>query len=226
MRGMILIPAYNEGPMIGRVLKTLPKKLPGIKKLIVVVVDDGSRDKTASIAKKHRVHVLKHVINRGLGGALGTGFTFAKKQKIDILITLDADGQHRANDIPRLIEPIIKGKADVVIGSRLLADSTMSSLRKIINIFSNIATLFFFGIWTTDSQSGFRAFSKRAIRGIEIRTQRMEVSSEVFKEIKRNKLRKMEIPILSIYTKYSLMKGQRLSNAPNVFTKLFLRTFR
>lgn len=225
-RMMILIPAYNEEPMIGVVIQTLPKKLPGVRKILHVVVDDGSIDRTAGIAKQHGATVLRHIINRGLGGALGTGLRFANDCNIDILVTMDADGQHLARDIPRLIEPIIKKRSDVVIGSRLYGRSNMPLMRKLVNILSNIATWFFFGVWTSDSQSGLRAFSKRAIKRIRIRTQRMEVSSELFREIRRNRLKKAEIPIEAIYTTYSTTKGQPIANASNVITKLFLRSLR
>lgn len=223
---MILIPAYNEEPMLGNVLKKIPKSLPGVWKIITVVVDDGSDDTTFQIAKKNHVAVLRHQINRGLGGALGTGFTYARKLNFDILVTLDADGQHLPKDIRRIIQPILEDSADIVIGSRLLARSTMPLLRKLMNIGSNIVTWAFFGVWTSDSQSGFRAFSKKAIDSIQLRTQRMEVSSEFFREIRRNNLKKAEIAIKAIYTPYSLSKGQKLSNAYGIFAKLMLRSLR
>ncbi len=221
---MVAVPAFNEDKMIGKILSSIPGTINGIGKILVVVIDDGSSDDTLKVAKKHRVIVLRHLINRGLGGVLGTAFKFAKKNKIDILVTLDADGQHKPSDIKHLIRAIINKQADVVVGSRLLKKSSMPLSRRLINIMSNIATWIFFGIWSSDSQSGFRAFSKKAINCIELRTQRMEVSSEIFKEIKRNKLKIAEVPIKAIYTHYSLTKGQKISNAAAVVTKLFIRS--
>lgn len=220
---LILIPAYNEQEVIENVLQSIPATISGMGKVEVVVIDDGSSDKTKLFSQQNHVNVIHHVINRGLGAAICTGFTYAKLVKPDIVVTFDADGQHRFKDLPQLIKPIIDGRADVVIGSRLLKNSTMLFERKVVNWFSNILTFVFFGIWTTDSQSGLRAFSRLALNSIEIKTQRMEVSSEILKEINRNNLRLVEIPIPAIYTTYSLHKGQKISNATNVFIKLLLR---
>lgn len=225
-RILIIIPAYNEEMMIGEVLKAIPRRLPGIGKVSIIVVDDGSSDATGLVARKKGATVIKHKVNCGLGAAIGTGFAYAQVLDFDIVVTLDADGQHRAVDLPRIVKPLLTNDVDVVIGSRLRHKNSMPLFRKIINWLSNIMTYVFFGIWTTDSQSGFRAFSKKAINMIQIRTQRMEVSSEIFKEIKRNNLFFVEVPIPAIYTAYSLFKGQRLSNASNVFIKLFMRSMR
>lgn len=223
---LIVLPAFNEGEKIKEVIKTLPFKIPGIKKIENLVIDDGSTDDTAKQAASKNTTVLRHIINRGLGGAIGTGFDYAKMSNADIVITFDSDGQHRPQDIEGLIKPILDGKADVVIGSRFIRKPEVPIDRIIINFLSNIATLILFGIWTSDSQSGLRAFSKKAIERIEIRTQKMEVSSEIFKEIKRNNLRFAEIPIRAIYTEYSRRKGQKNSNAIPTFYKLFLRLVR
>lgn len=226
MKLCIIIPAYNEEKMIGKTLDTLPTKLPPFKKIIKVVIDDGSQDKTYEIARKRNVIVLKHILNRGLGAALKTGLDFARKQKADIAVTFDADGQHHYNDLIRVTKPIINNSADVVIGSRFKDKAKIPKNRKIINFAGNIATLMFFGIWTTDSQSGLRAFSKKSLNLINLKGQRMEVSSEFFKEIKINNLNFKEVPIRTIYTNYSLSKGQQLSNSVNILTKITLLLFR
>lgn len=227
MQLLISIPAYNEGKVINKVLAKIPKKLNFINKLEVVVIDDGSVDDTSVIALNNGVLLVKHILNRGLGASLKTAFELAKKKQVDILITLDADGQHNPGDIRELIGPIIKKQADVVIGSRLLKGyESMPVSRRFINLLANGVTCLMSGIWSTDSQSGFRAFSKKAINRIELITQGMEVSSEIFREIKNNDLVYKEIPIKPIYTKYSLDKGQRLLNAPNVLYKLLIRIFR
>ena len=222
---LIIIPAYNESIMIGNVINSIPKKIKGIAKLDILVVDDGSIDRTYDIAKSKGIKVLKHVINRGLGGALATAFEFAKLQKYDFMVTFDADGQHDSRDINKILRPLVDREADVVIGSRMLFANSMPFLRKVINRISNIITYVLFNVWSTDSQSGLRGFSLFALRKIRIRTQRMEVSSEIFKEISRNRLQMKEVPTHSIYTNYSLTKGQRISNAPNVFWKLLLNRF-
>lgn len=215
----IVMPAYNEEKVIGRVIKGL--KNEGFKSIIVV--DDGSTDKTYSAAKKENILVYRHNINRGLGGALGTGIRAALQNNADIIVTFDADGQHNPAEIKKIIKPIQEGKADFVIGSRLKNPEGMPWIRRIGNWGFNLITFVLFGVWTTDSQSGFRAFSADAARKIEIRTNRMEVSSEFFTEIRRNKLRFVEVPVKAVYTRYSMEKGQSSLNAFKILAKLILR---
>ncbi len=225
MKLAILIPAFNEEKMLGKVLKTLPKKLPGIKRREIIVVDDGSYDKTNRIARGSGVTVISHYLNRGLGGALGTGFEYAKENGFDVLVTFDADGQHNPADIASVIRPIVQKKADVVIGSRLKNRKNMPMLRQIGIFGLNLITLFLFWVWTTDSQSGLRAFSKKAIKQIEIKSNKMEVSSEFFNEIQSHNLKFQEVPITSIYTRYSLSKGQKNVNVFRILSKLIYRRF-
>mgnify|MGYP001584726494 CR=1 FL=1 len=222
---LVVIPAFNEEKMIRSVIGKIPKRIKN-HALTTVVIDDGSMDNTSKNVLQTQAILIRHLINRGLGGALGTGFAFAKSNNFDIMVTIDADGQHDPSMIKTIIEPIIENNADVVIGSRMFDYSGMPMIRRFVNGVSNVVTYILFGVWTTDSQSGFRAFSKKAIQKIHIQTQRMEVSSEIFKEIKENGLKKEEIQIPAIYTAYSLRKGQQISNAPNVFLKLLLTRFR
>ena len=156
MKLLILIPAYNEEKTLAKVIKTLPKKINGITQKEVVVVNDGSNDQTAQVAQKSGVTVISHYLNRGLGGALGTGFEYARKNNFDILITFDADGQHDPQDIEPVLKPIIHQKADISIGSRLKNPKGMPWYR-IVGIWGlNLFTFMFFWVWTTDSQSGLR----------------------------------------------------------------------
>ena len=217
---VIVIPAYNEEKMVGKVIDDLRKE--GFKDIIVV--DDGSTDDTLKVAKEKKVYVYSHVINRGLGGALNTGISAALMNKADIIVTCDADGQHAPKDIKRAVELLISSKdLDVIIGSRLINSEGMPFLRKVLNKGASIFTRLLFGIYITDTQSGLRVFSKDAAEKIEIKTNKMEVSSEIIKEIGRNKLRVKEIPIKAIYTEYSLAKGQKSTNFFKVLYKLILR---
>lgn len=226
MQVLIGVPAFNEEKMIGKVLKSLPKRIKGVKRVDILVVDDGSSDQTGKVARRLGVVVLTHLLNRGLGGSLKTIFAYAKKKNYDILVTFDADGQHKSDDLPRVLTPVLKKKKDVVIGTRWSNKRNAPLLRLLVNKFANIATFLLCGVMTSDSQSGLRVFSKKAIDKIKLQTDGMEVSSEIFKEIKRNRLRFGEIPIEPLYTDYSIRKGQRLSNAPDVFIRLFLRLLR
>ena len=215
----VVIPAYNEEKSIGNVIKTLKRE--GYDNIIVI--DDGSKDKTYEIAKENNAIVYKHVINRGLGGALGTGIKAALINNADIIVTFDADGQHDAKEIKKVIEPIINGKADAVIGSRMIKRKGMPLIRVIGNFGFNVITFLLFGVWTTDSQSGFRAFSRNAAKKIDIKTNRMEVSSEIIREIGLKRIKFREVPIKAIYTEYSVKHGQSSINGIRILGKLILK---
>lgn len=218
MKVVIVIPAYNEEKMIGQVLTDLKKN--GYSD--IVVIDDGSKDSTGEIAQKHDVITLKHNLNRGLGGALGTGLAAALKLDADIIVTFDADGQHAVSDIKKVIKPLQEKETQVVIGSRLLNSKGMPWFRKLYNHIGNVVTLILFGIWVSDCQSGLRAFSREAAQKINIKTNRMEVSPEIIREIKTNKLEFKEVSIQAIYTDYSLSKGINFFIGIKMLIKLVL----
>lgn len=215
---LIIIPAFNEEKAIGTVLENLKKA--GYTNILVI--NDGSRDKTEEIIKKHRVKFISHSINRGLGGALGTGLQAARELGVEIAVTFDADGQHAVTDLEKVIAPLKEGKADVVIGSRLLNPKGMPFHRRLFNWIGNIVTYVLFGVWVTDSQSGLRAFSKKALNVIDIKTNKMEVSSEIIREIGARKLKLKEVSIQAIYTDYSLSKGQSFFVGVKTFIKLVI----
>ena len=214
---IVVIPAYNEEKNIGQVLA-------GVKKYTenIIVVDDGSKDKTSQIAKSCGAEVFRHLINRGLGGSLGTGIKAALGKGADIIVTLDADGQHDPDEIPKLVEPVKNKEADIVIGSRFLEKQEMPLFRRAGNYFFNLFTFFLFGIKTTDSQSGMRAFNRKVAESLEIFTNGMEVSSEIIKEIKQQGFKMKEVPIKAIYTDYSLSKGQGFFVGAKTLAKLLI----
>jgi UDP-N-acetylglucosamine---dolichyl-phosphate N-acetylglucosaminyltransferase len=219
MKTVIVMPAFNEEKVISKVIAGL--KANGYENIIVV--DDGSQDKTSHVAEASGAIVYRHSLNRGLGGALGTGIKAALQEEADIIVTFDSDGQHDPKEVHKVIGPISLDKADAVIGSRLLKPKGMPIIRRFGNFGLNLITYGLFGIWTTDSQSGFRAFSRKAAEKIHINSNRMEVSSEIIKEIGRNKLRFREVPIRAIYTEYSLQHGQSNMNAFKIVAKLLLK---
>jgi len=225
MKTLIVVPAHNEEAKIGEVIDDLNRH--GFKEILVV--DDGSTDRTGEIAKKKKAKVLRHIINRGLGAALGTGFEFARNGNYDCLVTFDGDGQHKASDLTRLLTPIYSGAADVVIGSRLIKPHRLPTGRLLVNYVSNFATLLLYRVWTTDTLSGLRAFNQLAIGKITLKTDRMEVSNEFFMEIHRHKLRLAEIPIRPVYTDYSERHSHNivsLSHTVSVGKGMLLRLFR
>jgi len=223
---VIIVPAYNEGKVIYGVLKSLPKKIDGISKIEVVVVNDGSQDNTQQQAQKTKLKTLNHVVNRGLGAAIKTGLHYAQNCNADAALTFDSDGQHNPKDIQNVIQPIIAGQADLVIGSRFKKSQKIPVDRLILNWLANIATLILFGITSTDTQSGFRAFSKKAINHIDYKSDRMEFSSEILVEAKKHKLQILEVPVNAIYTDYSRNKGQKNTNAISIFSKYLIRLLR
>jgi glycosyltransferase involved in cell wall biosynthesis len=187
---LVIIPAYNEEHVIASTIAGVLQATAN--KSQVLVIDDGSTDRTSNIARQAGAKVLRHPINRGLGGALGTGLFWAKVHDFNWVITFD--------------------KADVVIGTRTkIGWKDIPIDRKLIIMLSNFFTWWIFGIMTSDSTSGLRSFNRRAIELIRIRTDQMEVSNEFFSEVKRHRLRLSEVPIKVIYTDYSRSKGQNSS---------------
>src|SRR3989338_106598 len=205
MKTVTVIPAWNEELVIGEVLDGLRSRVDEM-----VIVDDGSDDRTALIARTRGATVVRHAVNRGLGAALGTGIAAALRRNAEIIITFDADGQYLPDDIPAVLAPILSGDADIVIGTRLRDPKGLPPIRRLANQIGNLVTLVLFGVKVTDSQSGFRALSRYAAERIEIRTDRMEVSSEILAESRRKNLKLVEVPIRSRYTAYSMSKGQSL----------------
>ncbi len=217
-RVVVVIPAYNEERTITGVIRGLNQQ--GLSRLIVI--DDGSSDHTSELASHEGVILLRHVLNRGLGGALGTGIKAALHLGAEVIVTFDADGQHDPDDIPRLLKPIEKGEADVVIGSRMLDPLGMPYRRRVANWIANVVTYLLFGGWTTDSQSGLRAFSSQAAARMRIMTRGMEVSSEIIAETVKNRLTRQEVPVKAIYTDYSLSKGQSFDVGLQTLMRLIL----
>ena len=219
----VVVPAYNEEEMIGNTLNKL--KDEGYKNIIVV--DDGSRDNTYNIAKEEGAIVCRHVINRGLGGALGTGIKCALLYNPKVIITFDADGQHDPKDIEKVAKPILEDNYDVVIGSRLMDKNEVKNMPKIKRIGNwglNLLTYLMGGHFITDSQSGLRAFSNKAAKIIieQLKSNKYEVSSEFVVLIKRNNLKFKEIPIKTIYTDYSMARGTNVITGFKILVKLII----
>lgn len=201
----IVIPAYNEEKIIGEVIAEIKKA--GYEN--IVIVDDGSTDETYAMAQATGAKTLRHKINRGKGAATKTGISAAKLLEADIIVTMDADGQHDPKDIQKLIEPILNGKCDVVLGTRLKNPQGMPWYKIWQNKVGNTITWFLFGLYVTDSQSGFRAYSRLAAEKINTKADRYEYDSEVIREIYIYKLCFQEVPIEVRYTAYSMGKVQK-----------------
>ena len=177
----------------------------------IIVVDDGSTDGTRDILKKIEDPEIKIVFNeenKGKGSALQTGF---KHVSGDIVIIQDADLEYYPDEYKVLIEKIVEGKADVVLGSRLKNPKGMPWYKIIQNNIGNVITWYLYGLWVTDSQSGFRAYSFDAAEKINTKADKYEYDSEVIREIYIYKLKYMEVPIKVRYTEYSMGKKTKQS---------------
>jgi glycosyltransferase involved in cell wall biosynthesis len=216
----IVIPAYNEGTVIASVIRDVQKE--GWKDIIVA--DDGSTDSTYDEAKKTGVIVLRHSLNRGKGAAVKTGFEAAKKLHADCIVTIGADGQHDPKDIKRLFELLHKGN-DVVLGVRNFDEKHIPRLKVVGNYIGNFFTWMLYGVWVTDSQSGIRAYNRKALNSITIYNDRYEFETEIVREISRNNLTWKEIPISVRYTDYDQNKKNKQSLISAIKTMLRLVMF-
>ncbi len=215
----IIIPVYNEAPVIQETVAEI--KNAGYDNIIVV--DDGSSDDSYYKILKMDVVALRLAINRGKGAAVKTGVEAAKILGADIVVTMDGDGQHSSEDISPMLNLINQGY-DVVLGSRLKNPKGMPWYKIIANHLGNFFTFLIYGLWVTDSQSGFRAYSRKAIELIDTQTDRYEYDSEVIREIKRHNLKYTEVPIKVRYTDYSMSKvnKQGLKNGIKTLIKMLI----
>jgi glycosyltransferase involved in cell wall biosynthesis len=213
-----VIPAFHESSIIAEVVGDVRRHIHN-----VVVVDDGSDDGTSEAAAVAGALVLRHAVNRGQGAALATGLRYALQAGADVVATFDADGQHQADDLPRLVEPVLSGRADVVLGSRFLeAGDAVPPLRraflKAAVVFTRLAT----GLPVTDSHNGLRAMSRAAAERIRIRQDRMAHASEILAQVAQHGFRCLEVPVTIRYTPYSRAKGQSALGALRVLLDLWV----
>lgn len=165
IQNLAIIPAFNEEKSIGDIVQEVKRYVDQ-----VLVVDDNSTDNTKKIARLHGATVICHSEKKGVGAAIKTGITYAKKLKLNIVITIDADGQHKPKDIPRLIQPIIAGDADFVLGSRFLygQPTNMPQIKKKGNRLITFITSLLAGVKLTDTQTGFRAFNRKVLLSLNL----------------------------------------------------------
>ncbi|HET6373346.1 MAG TPA: glycosyltransferase family 2 protein [Candidatus Polarisedimenticolia bacterium] len=180
----VLIPAYNAEATVGEVIAGVLTHLPR-----VLVVDDGSSDATARRAEAAGAEVIRHDGNRGKGAALGTGFARLREQGVEAVITIDADMQHDPEDIPILVESFQTRRADLIIGSRESSFSAMTPGRRFGNRFSCGALKFFSGLELTDSQSGFRLYSREFLDGLSLKRTRYDAEIEAILRAGRDRRR-------------------------------------
>jgi len=196
MKLVVSIPAYNEEETIGLVIKEIPRSIEGIDSIEVLIIDDGSTDKTAEVAKSagaDKVVSLKN--NQGLSLAFRKGLETALKLGADIIVNIDADRQYNGKEIPRLIKPILDGKADIVLGSRFKGwIEYMPFHKKVGNKIATWVTKFISGYPVSDSQTGFRAFTKEAVLRLNVLSNYTYVQETIIQAVNKN-LTIVEVPV-------------------------------
>ncbi len=215
----VIIPAFNEAAVIARVVSEVARA--GYR---VVVVDDGSRDATADVARAGGATVIGHPFNLGQGAALQTGIDYALAHGAELVVSFDADGQHRVADIARLTEALAEERADFALGSRFLGQApNLPTLRRLALIAATRFTRLTTGLQLTDAHNGLRAMTRRGAAAIRLRQNRMAHASELLSQIADSGLRYVERPVTIEYTAYSLAKGQKLRDAVLILLDLFAR---
>jgi len=222
---MILIPAYNEEENLTSLLPLIPKQIDGVE-IGVLVVDDGSHDDTyAAVTAIPGICVVKNLINRGGGAALRLGYDILQKAGVDYCVTMDADGQHRPDDIKNVLLPIIENRFDCVIGSRILGDREKANWLRITGVyfFGRIVSALL-GKKITDPSSGFRAFRMEAMASIQLHEDQYH-TSELIIEAVRKGLRIGEVPITILRRKFGKSKkGKDLAYGFH-FAKIIIKTW-
>jgi len=214
----VIVPAFNEGEVIGEVVHGLRAHHANI-----AVVDDCSCDDTGARASAAGALVLRHPVNLGQGAALQTGICYALERGADCIVTFDADGQHRVEDIAVLLDTQTRTKAEVVIGSRFLGRvENMPPLRRLVLKLAVAFSRLTSGRTLTDAHNGLRLLTRDAAQRIRITQDRMAHASEIIAQIHRLGLAVAEAPVTIVYTEYSLRKGQGLGNAFNIVADLIV----
>lgn len=207
----IVVPAYEEERTIGPVLEGLKSEGYGQ----IIVVDDGSEDRTPEIASSKGAKVVQHENNQGLGSAIRSGLREARSQGAEVVVTFDADGQHDPKEIKELLDKL--DDADFAVGVRKRNQMPMN--KRLGNAALDYITHFMGGP-LTDSQSGFRAFGPRALEKIRIRSNHYSVSSEIIVQVGEKSLRFRELPIEGIFTEYSKSAGTTIASGIKIFIDL------
>jgi glycosyltransferase involved in cell wall biosynthesis len=194
---VVCIPAYNEAGKIAKIVQKASKYATE-----VIVYDDGSQDDTCQVAQSSGATVIRSLVNKGYGTAIGTLFQKAKSREADIMVTIDSDGQHDADQIPSAMEPILRGECDIVIGSRFLSMTDRQKVPKYrrygIKAITKVTNVASYG-HITDAQSGFRAYGRRALEKISLYEEGMQISTEILLRARENNLRVKEVPITVDY---------------------------
>ena len=220
----VVLPAYNEATRIQPVIESIAEK--GYN---MVVVNDGSSDNTLDVILESKrkypdkIHVYSLIINRGVGVATQTGFDAVLKYDPKYVVSMDSDGQHSPEDLDNVIRPLVTGEAQAVIGVRPLKDLPFS--RNFANSVMNLLTRIFYKVNVSDSQTGFRAITKDALKKININARGYLISSEFIREVNDNNIPFAEVPIQTIYTPETQAKGTNVKEAFKILIQMIKHQF-
>ena len=220
----VVLPAYNEATRIQPVIESIAEK--GYN---MVVVNDGSSDNTLDVILESKrkypdkIHVYSLIINRGVGVATQTGFDAVLKYDPKYVVSMDSDGQHSADDLDNVVRPLVTGEAQAVIGVRPLKDMPFS--RNFANSVMNLLTRIFYKVNVSDSQTGFRAITKDALKKININARGYLISSEFIREVNDNDIPFAEVPIQTIYTPETQAKGTNVKEAFKILIQMIKHQF-
>ncbi|MFW0837813.1 MAG: glycosyltransferase family 2 protein [Candidatus Komeilibacteria bacterium] len=206
----LVVPAYNEEEKLEQVLSDLVN-LP----YSIVVVNDGSQDKTAAIVRRFpSINLLNHRLNRGMGAALQTGDEYARQQGAEYIVHFDSDGQMRAADIEPMLAPLLAGQADITLGTRFAnSQSQLPWFKKYILLqIGRCINWLFTGLWLSDAHNGWRAFNKKVLDNLTIQQDAMAHNTEIVRAITRHHWAFQEVPVTIVYHEFGqgLLGGIRI----------------
>ncbi len=220
----ILIPAYNEAENIAHVLDKLPEDVCG-ERTAVLVVDDGSRDGTGDVAEAHGATVARHVINRGGGAALRTGYRLLSDSDANIVVTIDADGQHLPEEMPRLVEPVLSGEVDMAHGSRVLGEAEPNTRSREVGIvFFNRVVSFITRTKVSDCSNGYRAVRASVLPQLVLRQEQFHTSEFMIEAIKRG-IPAKEVPVTVVARLHGHSKKPAVFRYGAGFANAIVRTW-
>jgi glycosyltransferase involved in cell wall biosynthesis len=224
----ILMPAYNEPGRLADTLASVRARALDLGGVTVFLVDDGSYPAIAERAlpsptPAFRLVLARHAVNLGQGAALETARKLALREPpFAAYVTMDADGQHRIEDLAALVAAVAGG-ADVALGDRFRGGSNVPTLRRVLIHGARLFERALTGLMLSDAHNGYRAFSRRALEQVQIRENRMAHATEITRQISRERLSVVEVPVSVRYTGETLAKGQRSLGAFAILRDLFYR---
>ncbi len=220
----VILPAYNEETRIQPVIEEIARR--GYK---MVIVNDGSSDNTLKVIMESQrkypksIYIYSHIINRGVGVAMQTGFDAVVRYNPKYVVNMDSDGQHSVDDLENVLKPLVTGEAQAVIGVRPLEDMPLS--RNFANAVMNLLTKIFYKVDVSDSQTGFRAITNEALKKININARGYLISSEFIREVNDNDIPFAEVPIETIYTPETQAKGTNIVEAFKILIQMIRHQF-